>query len=125
MIPPTIEDIVQATADEYGVETSYILQDTRKKEVIKLRHMAQYLCRRYTTETLSAISEKIAGRISHATSLHAFRKIEFEYERYNDTTYLANGIIKRLKDRGFAVDKDIVRATDVMWYDGGLKYKTA
>jgi len=116
---------VQATADEYGVETSYILQDTRKKEVIKLRHMAQYLCRRYTTETLSAISEKIAGRISHATSLHAFRKIEFEYERYNDTTYLANGIIKRLKDRGFAVDKDIVRATDVMWYDGGLKYKTA
>ena len=124
MRPPTIEDILQATADVYGVEPSFILMDTRKKEVIKLRHMAQYLCRRFTSYTLEVIGNEIAGR-DHATALYAYKKIEFENGRYNDTTYLVNRIIEKLKGDGFAVDKDIVRATDVMWYNGESNYKTA
>ena len=124
MKPPTIEDISQATADVYGVEPSFILQDTNKKEVVKLRHITQYLCRRFTEYTLENIAAMVEGRTNHATVIHACKKIAFEKERYNDTTYLVNSIIKKLDERGFAVGKDIIRATDVEWYKGGMNYKT-
>jgi len=123
MKPPTIEDVVQATADVYGVEPSFILQDTNKKEVVKLRHIAQYLCRRFTEYTLERIAGMVEGRINHATALHAYKKVIFEYGRYNDTTYLVNSIIRELSVRGFKVDEDIIRATDVEWYKGGFNYQ--
>ena len=128
MRPPTIDDIVQATATVYGVEPELIRRPTRKKEIIKLRHVAQYLCRRFTSQTLETIAGVVEGRTNHATVLHCYNKVAFEYETnlsmYNDITYLINRITERLIEDGFVLE-DVIRSTDVAWYRGGSNYKTA
>jgi hypothetical protein len=96
---PTIEDIVQATAEEYGVETEYVCRDTKEKEVVKLRHIAQYLSKKLTYNTFASIGKKIGDRKSSNTQ-QAYHKIEFENGRYNDTTYLINRVLSRLEQKG-------------------------
>ena len=108
MKPPTIQDILNATADQYGVHPAFILQDTRKKEVIKLRHIAQYLSRRFTPYSYEEIGTRIANR-DHATSLHACKKMQFQYETYNEERYFINKIIERMEARGLAVERDYER----------------
>ena len=109
--PPSTEDVLQATADAYGVEVSYILKDTRKEEVVRLRHTAQYLCRRFVWASLERIGEKTGGK-DHATITHAYKKMSWWYGRYNDPTFYINKIINLLDERGFDVSRDVVRILD-------------
>jgi len=72
---PDAEEILEAASAFYGVSQDDLVERSRKKEVVRARHVAMYLCRRLTSMTLSSIGLRFAGR-DHSTVSHACQKIK-------------------------------------------------
>ena len=60
---------------ELGISTHLIKNKTRKQEVVLARHLIIYFARQNSSSSLVTIGEFIGG-ISHATVLHACKRIE-------------------------------------------------
>jgi chromosomal replication initiation ATPase DnaA len=118
---PEIEDILQATAEVHGVPVAYITQDSQLDEVTKVRHVAQYLCRKYTTSSLRTIGREIGGR-SHGMVTVAHKKIEDECEVYDDTRSLVEDIRFDLQGKGFTL-WEVKRHQDNDWHNSDDIYR--
>ena len=70
----TIDSIKEAVCGYYGLETSRLLERTRKREVVVARQMSMYLAKKYTTLSLAGIGD-VLGKKDHATVLHACKTI--------------------------------------------------
>ena len=70
----TIDSIKEAVCGYYGLETSRLLERTRKREVVVARQMSMYLATKYTTLSLAGIGD-VLGKKDHATVLHACKTI--------------------------------------------------
>ena len=92
-------DIIKATGMAYGSTMSYLRQDSQRRVIVRPRQIAQYLCRKYTPCILRDIGAATGGR-DHATVYHSFKKVEFEYGRYEDVTMLIDNTVKQLSDMG-------------------------
>jgi len=67
--------IIQAVCDYYKLDKKDLLGKSRKQELIEPRHVAIYLLRNNTSDSLPLIG-KIMGGKDHSTILHSYRKIE-------------------------------------------------
>jgi chromosomal replication initiator protein len=69
---PSIIQIQDAVCAAFGLSRSDLLSASRSARLTWPRHLAMYLAREHTDETLPAIGEQFGGR-HHSTVLHALR----------------------------------------------------
>lgn len=72
--PPTVNAIVRAVCEFYGVSGVEICSERRTYREVRPRQVAMYLARVLTTRSLPQIAERL-GRKDHTTILHGYRKI--------------------------------------------------
>lgn len=70
----TIDNIQDAVAEYYGVQKEEFLSKKRTKSIAFPRHIAMYLARELTDNSLPKIGEVFGGR-DHTTVIHAHEKI--------------------------------------------------
>jgi len=89
----TVEQIMQATADYFGVQTADLKGNSRSRVLVNARQVAMYLCRELTDMSLPRIGQAFGGR-DHTTVMHANKKIRKQMaERralYNQIAELTN-----------------------------------
>ena len=71
----TIDQVIQAVAIFYHVAAKEITGRSRRKEIVRPRHVAMYLARQETEASLPEIGEALGGR-DHTTVLYGIQKIE-------------------------------------------------
>lgn len=71
----TIEQIQKAVEAYYGVQHTDLIGSKRNKELMEPRHVAIWLSRELTDNTLADIGKKFGGR-SHATVMHSLKWVE-------------------------------------------------
>jgi chromosomal replication initiator protein len=69
-----IPEILDATAEEFGVEREALLARDRRPAVASARHVAMFLARELTDYNLTEIGGGVGGR-KHATVLHALNRV--------------------------------------------------
>lgn len=87
---PFIQDVV---ARNFGLSKKDLVSPSRKRKIVYPRQIAIFLCRRYTTESLSTIAESFSRR--HSSIIHSLEVI--------DTSYKANLKVKR--DIDFLIER--------------------
>jgi len=70
----TVEQIMQATADYFGVQAADLKGNSRSRVLVNARQVAMYLCRELTDMSLPRIGQAFGGR-DHTTVMHANKKI--------------------------------------------------
>jgi chromosomal replication initiator protein len=70
----TIEQIQQAVCDAYGVSLVDLRGDKRPQSIVLPRHIAMYLCRELTDQSLPKIGAKFGGR-DHATVMYGVNRV--------------------------------------------------
>lgn len=118
---PTIEDILQAAAEEHGVDVAYITQDRQLMAITKPRHIVQYLCRKYVNTSLKVIGELTGGR-GHSLVTQAFKKIAYECSMYDDTRGLVEDIEENMRGKGFVL-REVKRNMDNDWFNSKEIYR--
>jgi chromosomal replication initiator protein len=71
----SISEIQAAACDHFGLSSEELLSSTRTARITWPRHVAMYLARELTEESLPAIGRHFGGR-DHTTVLHAWRRTE-------------------------------------------------
>jgi len=71
----TPEAIIQAVADQFGVDAAEIVGTNRNKDVSLARHVAMYLCRELLPEQRARHIGAAFGRRDHTTFLYACQRI--------------------------------------------------
>ena len=71
----TVEQIQEIVEREYGISHEDLVGSKRNKELMEPRHIAIWLTRELTDNTLADIGKKFGGR-THATVKHSIRVIE-------------------------------------------------
>lgn len=70
----TCENILNLVISTFGIDMKSINSKSRKREIVLARQAAMYLCKQYTTQSVSRIGTIIGGR-DHATVLHAIKNV--------------------------------------------------
>jgi chromosomal replication initiator protein len=70
----SIEEIMELTARCYEMSVEDLRSRSRRAHVVKPRHFAMYLCRRYTDASLKEIGRAF-GR-DHTSVMHALQAVE-------------------------------------------------
>lgn len=75
------EFVKQMVCSYYGVDVSFMKYETRKREVVKCRHVSMYLLKKHSSMSLSVLGAEFNK--DHATVLHAVRTINnyMEWDR--------------------------------------------
>lgn len=69
-----IGEVVRAVADEFGVDRSEMVSDSRFRAVVRPRQVAMYVAKAVTPRSYPEIGRAIGGR-DHTTVIHGVRKI--------------------------------------------------
>jgi len=72
--PYSIEEIMQTTAKAYSIGIDELCGRSRRQRLVRPRHFAMYLCRRYTDASLKDIGR--AFNRDHTSVMHAIRSVE-------------------------------------------------
>jgi len=75
----SIDQIIEAVAQFYNLETKDLLDRRRSKDIVTARQMAMYLAREETDASLPQIGRALGGR-DHTTVLHGYDKIQAQVE---------------------------------------------
>jgi len=75
----TIKDIINATADFYGIKVSDITGTSRRRELVNPRQVAMYLMREELNSSFPLIGHEMGGR-DHTTAIHSYNKVKKEVE---------------------------------------------
>jgi len=73
----SIKDIIKTVAGFYSIEENFILEKSRRKEVVKPRQMVMYILREDCSVSYPLIGQKLGGR-DHTTVIHSCEKIKNE-----------------------------------------------
>ncbi|MCS7043143.1 MAG: chromosomal replication initiator protein DnaA [Bryobacteraceae bacterium] len=71
----TMEAVVRAVAERFGLQPAQLKQKTNAHEISRPRQIAMYLCKELTGASLPEIGRHFGGK-HHTTVLHAIRKVE-------------------------------------------------
>ena len=71
--PTTVTEIQERTAEAFGVSVEALVSASRAGNLAWPRHVAMYLSRELTDQTLPAIGRAFGGR-DHTTVLHAYKR---------------------------------------------------
>ena len=89
----TVDQIMQATADYFGVQAADLKGNSRSRVLVNARQVAMYLCREMTDMSLPRIGQAFGGR-DHTTVMHANKKIRKQMSErralYNQIAELTN-----------------------------------
>ena len=66
----TVETILSAVCQHYGVKQKEVLSKSRKQAIVQARQLAMYLCHKYSDMSYSQIGRQI-GRRDHSTVLYS------------------------------------------------------
>lgn len=69
-----ISYIIKVVGNYYGLNVSYALDKSRRRNLVVARQVAMYFSHEYTNATLHVISEHFNGK-NHATVLHAIKQV--------------------------------------------------
>lgn len=89
----TVEQIQKAVEEEYGVDHADLVGSKRNKELMEPRHVAIWLTRELTDDTLADIGKKFGGR-THATIKHSIGVID----EMSKTNRVLHDRLERIKD---------------------------
>jgi chromosomal replication initiator protein len=92
----SLEAIQQAAAAEFGISQESLLAHDRRPAVAFARHVAMYLARELTQESLPTIGARFGGR-NHSTVLHALRKIQADLARDQELVDKVQSLRRRLE----------------------------
>ena len=73
--PLTIDDILDAVCQHYGVTQQNVFGKSRKREFVQARQVSMYLAQKYTKMPSARIGKLIGGR-DHSTVIHSCTAIE-------------------------------------------------
>ena len=73
--PLTIDDIMDAVCQHFGVSQQQIFSKSRKRDYVQVRQVSMYLAQKYTKMPTSRIGQLIGGR-DHSTVLHSCNTVE-------------------------------------------------
>ena len=88
--------VMQVVAKFFNLKVSDLTSDKRSNSIARPRQIAMYLCREVANMNFSAIGNDFGGR-DHSTVLHAYAKINEEYNNDPDTKDLIDDIKKALE----------------------------
>ena len=83
MSGPTIAAIQQHVAAHYGLQVNDLVSARTARDVTRARHIAMWLCRRFTPQPASVVGRQFGGR-DHTTVLSAWRGLEARMEAAPD-----------------------------------------
>jgi chromosomal replication initiator protein len=75
----TIKDIINATADFYGIKVSDLTGISRRRELVNPRQVAMFLMREELNSSFPLIGQEMGGR-DHTTAIHSYNKVKREVE---------------------------------------------
>jgi len=75
----TIKDIINATADFYGIKVSELTGTSRRRELVNPRQVAMFLMREELNASFPLIGHEMGGR-DHTTAIHSYNKVKEEVE---------------------------------------------
>lgn len=87
--------IIKAVSDFYDVNSSDLMDHSRKKELVKPRQVSMYLIRKELNGSYPYIGEKLGGR-DHTTVIYACRKIDKEVQNSESFQHEINLIKEQL-----------------------------
>ncbi len=91
--------VMQVVAKFFDLPVTDLTSDKRSTKIAYPRQIAMYLCREVADMSFPAIGKDFGGR-DHSTVLHAYSKIQDEYENNPDTKDLIDDIKKTLEREG-------------------------
>lgn len=87
--------IIQSVIDFYDLKEKEFLSSSRKKEIVKPRHIAMFLLREELKSSFPFIGRIFGGR-DHTTSIHAYKKINQEIKKNESLSEEINLIRERI-----------------------------
>ena len=96
----TLEDVVKKVSEIRNVPMKQIVGPSRRKEIVRTRHLAIYLCRELTNNTLTSIGLFFGGR-DHTTVIHACAQVEKIYKKKTAVTKFIDQISRDLSVANF------------------------
>ena len=90
-----LSEIIDAAAQEFGVERHALLSNTRRRRVTDARQVAMYLARELTDHSYTEIAEGI-GRRDHATAISAVKRIKAALLTDSDMRATVENLFRRL-----------------------------
>jgi chromosomal replication initiator protein len=94
--PLTIEGIVKAVSDHFGVKPSDIKGKKRTKEIVNARQIAMYISKQLTPLSLSDIGRAFGGK-DHATVIYSCKQIEEKKSSDENLNKGIDNIVKKIK----------------------------
>jgi len=94
----TVAEIQLAACEHFGVTLDELLSPARSPRLTLPRHVAMYLARELTGESLPAIGRQFGGR-DHTTVLHAWRRISSRVGTDRETRRAVDKLFARLRQR--------------------------
>ena len=90
-----LDEILDAAAQEFGVERSALEAHDKRPTVARARHVAMYLARKLTEHSTTEIGHGIGGR-SHSTVIHAVNRIGADLRTDNSLRAAVDNLHRRL-----------------------------
>lgn len=87
----TAKTIIEAAAKFFDLNIKDLTGQSRKKELVVPRQIVMYLMRKEINASYPSIGQELGGR-DHTTAMHAFNKIEKEYQDDERTRQNINSI---------------------------------
>lgn len=91
----TIQDEVERF---FRIEHEDMISSKRSKDIAHARHVAIYLCRYLTDESLESIGTRFGGR-DHTTVMHSVKKIEKDQQENRSLFDQLDTLINRIKEQ--------------------------
>jgi chromosomal replication initiator protein len=92
----TIEQVQAAVCEWFGVSQADLRGDKRPQSIAYPRHIAMYLCRELTDQSLPKIGAKFGGR-DHSTVMHGVRRIGDLIREDRDVFNVVQELTARIK----------------------------
>jgi chromosomal replication initiator protein len=92
--PRTLSEIIDATAQAYGLTADQLMCRSRRRTLVMPRHFAMYLCRRLTQASLAEIGRAFCR--DHTTVMHGLRTVEARIAARPQVRYELEALAARL-----------------------------
>src|SRR5689334_15261869 len=92
----TVEQVQAAVCEWFGVSQDELRRDKRPQSIAYPRHIAMYLCRELTDQSLPKIGAKFGGR-DHSTVMHGVRRIGDLIREDRDVFNVVQELTARIK----------------------------
>ena len=91
----TIESIMKAVAEKYGIKPPQLREKSNRKEIVVPRQVAMYVTKELTPASLPEIGRAFGGK-HHTTVMHSIAKIDAQRRTDKDLNRTVNKLMETL-----------------------------